>query len=211
MKEKFCKICGKQPVVNKHFELCQYHNELRLNGGKTKQQVLQERAVEQRANLAKDLIQFNRDRAERKENRTDVDDLKKRYSINKVSSNNKYECSDGTFVTQVEIKKKLSETYFKIDQERQPVCQGCGQFRALSHSHIISQARCKQLHKTELIWHPENIQFHCFNDSCTCHEKWEGGQPLVIVKMLDFERNMLWLEQHDPETYNKLIVKFDYV
>lgn len=65
---------------------------------------------------------------------------------------NYYTCSDGEKVTQSQINSRLSRAK-KGFMERY-VCESCGRngktFAAWSHT--ISQKRCKELHKTELIW-----------------------------------------------------------
>jgi hypothetical protein len=193
-----CKVdgCG-QPVANKFHKLCADHRYQQQNGGKTKQQVYMERAK------GKVVI---------KEQKTiaGLPDLKKQYSITKVSSKPKCRCSDGSMVSQVEIKRKTAETYDKIGQDRAKFCQGCGRWDVpLSHSHIIPQARCKVLGKTELIWDKDNIHYHCFNDSSSCHLKWETGNPVELIKMLDLEENIFYLEKHDPEGLKKIMIKLE--
>lgn len=103
------------------------------------------------------------------------------------------------------IKRKLSEVYSEIDNEREPVCQGCDRgSRPLSHSHTIGQKRCKQLGKTELIWDKDNIEIECFGNRDFCHEKWEKGTIKQKRKMKNFERKLEYVKKHDPEGYIKL-------
>ena len=132
--------CGKaNPIVNKHFYLCLEKNKLRLNSKKQPKEKPQ------------------------------VYELKKKYSINKISNTKRITCHDGQVVTRAELNQKLHLVYKEIDQERERKCEGCGRIDLpLSHSHIISREL-----RPDLITDKNNIQLHCFGDTYkTCHEKW---------------------------------------
>ena len=105
---------------------------------------------------------------------------------------------------QSSINRKLHQTYQKIDSEREPICEGCGSNKNLSHSHLISQADCKGYGLTELIWDEENIRLHCMNG---CHEKWESRNLTIIKTMLDCEKNLEYVKSKCPVLFNKIRVR----
>ena len=103
---------------------------------------------------------------------------------------------------QANINRELVKTYQKIDIEREPICQGCGSGnKPLSHSHTISQKKCKELGKPELISDENNIELECFGTSESCHEKWERAPVKEKSKMLNFEKKMAYLKIHDPQKH----------
>ena len=111
---------------------------------------------------------------------------------------------------QAKIKRQLHKTYQKIDAEREPVCQGCGRSnKPLSHSHTISQKRCKEIGKKELIWDEDNIELECFGTNKSCHEIWEHGSIIQRMKLLNFDRKMEYLAKNDLQKHVilKLAVK----
>lgn len=198
-KPTHCVIPGcTQPIANKFHSLCAQHRYQQTHGGKTKQQVYEQRNQGKAINHPTPKTP------------PQLSELKKQFSIKQISNQAKNRCSDGSMVSQVEIKRKTAETYDKIDLERPKFCQGCGRWDLpLSHSHVIPQARCKILGKTELIWDQDNIRFHCFADSHSCHLKWETGNPVELIKMKDLEQNITYLEQHDPEGFTKIMIKLE--
>ena len=106
---------------------------------------------------------------------------------------------------QAVINRKLRATYQQIDNDREPVCQGCDRSdKPLSHSHTISQKRCKQIGKPELIWDAANIEIECFGDKDCCHDKWERGVILEKWELDSFFTKIKYIEKHDPEGYIKL-------
>lgn len=103
------------------------------------------------------------------------------------------------------IKRKLRETYEQIDNEREQICQGCGRSdKPLSHSHTISQKRCKEIGKPELIWDKDNIEIECFGNNEDCHNIWEKGTLLQKWAMDNFLRKLKYIEKNDNETFVKL-------
>ena len=106
------------------------------------------------------------------------------------------------------IKRKLNAVYQQIDNDREPVCQGCGRGdKPLSHSHTISQKRCKHLGKTELIWDENNIEIECFGNRDYCHDIWEHGTIEQKRNMNNFDRKLEYIKKHDPEQYTKLTLE----
>ncbi len=113
---------------------------------------------------------------------------------------NLYYCSDGSRVSEAQIKQKYSvairqkhvgQSFF--------TCQACLKERAVDNSHIISKARLKQLHKTELIWHPM-----AFFDSCrNCHNCWESWKSGDYLFQVNIVTTLKYLLQHDHESFLK--------
>lgn len=106
---------------------------------------------------------------------------------------------------QAVIKRKLNEVYAIIDNEREPVCQGCNRGdKPLSHSHTISQKKCKELGKVELIWDKDNIEIECFGSKGDCHDIWERGSIIEKMKLRNFKRKLEYIEKHDPQRHRVL-------
>lgn len=132
---------------------------------------------------------------------------KKLKPIKKVGTKQLFECSDGMKVTQQEIKTLLFYCYEKMlradigNRATLFHCEGCGNFsHPIYHAHIVPQARCKQLRKTELIWNSQNIFFSCN----TCNSIAENVSSQSFTKLLNFERLKAYLELHDPERASKI-------
>lgn len=103
------------------------------------------------------------------------------------------------------IKQDLSKVYAKIDQEREPVCQGCGRGdKPLSHSHTIPQSA-----REDLITDPHNIELECFGDQSCCHEIWERKDSEKAPHLLNFTRKMNYIESKDIKYYDQLSAKFN--
>lgn len=86
----------------------------------------------------------------------------------------------------------------KIKESREEKCEGCGRRSFLSFSHLISRSR-----NSKLIADEDNIRIHCLK----CHQNWESGNLEEKKKMLDFERNMEYLQDVDLEMYNLIMMK----
>lgn len=100
------------------------------------------------------------------------------------------------------IDYQLRKTYEEIDSEREPVCEGCGRGdKPLSHSHTISRYRSKQIGKPELIYDKKNIEIECFGTNTSCHDIWEGAGIKEVMKMNNFDKKMLYIEEHDQERF----------
>lgn len=103
---------------------------------------------------------------------------------------------------QTSIDHQLRKTYEAIDNEREPVCEGCGRGdKPLSHSHTISRNRCKQIGKPELIYDKANIEIECFGTNTSCHEIWEHEGVVKRMQLDNFDNKMRYIEQHDPEKF----------
>lgn len=111
----------------------------------------------------------------------------------------KYHCSNGDRVSQQTINGRLSRQYNKSKDLSYTWCQGCKHNHAIEHDHTISQARCKVLHKTELIWDPENWSYSCR----TCHGEWESYKSGTFEEHKNVIKRMLFVKEHDPEGFMK--------
>ena len=116
----------------------------------------------------------------------------------------KYECSNGERVSESTIKKRLSAAYRQWYDGGEG-CAGCWVGRASETSHIISKARCKELHKTELIWNKENT----FPSCRRCHLIWETTGALAWCNLLNVDRCIEVLEKYDTESYNKRMIIYE--
>jgi len=106
----------------------------------------------------------------------------------------KYFCSNGDRVSQATIDKRRSQAYREKYSEYEPKCEEEG-VRAQCSSHIVSQARCKQLHKTELIWDKRNF----YPATYVANSRWEANDKTLK----NYWKYMEVLKKLDPEGYNK--------
>lgn len=112
----------------------------------------------------------------------------------------KYHCSNGERVSQATIDKRRKEAYEKMAQEHSiAICGAYPDRLAKDHDHTISQARCKQLRKAELIWDTDNIEF----SSREAHESWESYKSGIFEEHANVIRRMLFMKKHDPERFEK--------
>ena len=110
-----------------------------------------------------------------------------------------HECSDGSRVSQVTIDNRYAKSRANkyCDSPVSLRCQaGCGQ-TGNSNDHTIAQARCKHIHKTELIWNPNNYVWNCNN----CHKQWENFKSGEWVHHANVEERLAFMKEHDPEGY----------
>jgi hypothetical protein len=77
--------------------------------------------------------------------------------------------------------------------------------KAIETSHIIAKARCKELHKTELIWTRENT----FPSCRKCHMIWEATNNPAWLSLLNADRCLEILEKYDPESYKKRMIIYE--
>ena len=98
-------------------------------------------------------VQGKEDREATREIEREFRSIQKRSSRkSRTKRENKFRCSNGELVTQVEIVSRYRIVCDEIDNEREQYCEATGRTDLpLSHSHTISQRRCKNLGKTELI------------------------------------------------------------
>lgn len=113
---------------------------------------------------------------------------------------NKYFCSDGSRVSESTIQARYSKALREWYPLGWATCEGCGG-RATESSHIIAKARCKELHKTELIWSRSNVFPACRD----CHRKWEAISNPDWCYLKGAEK---WLKALTPdqETYQKRLL-----
>ena len=117
---------------------------------------------------------------------------------------NEYKTSDGERVSQATIDRRRREEQRHILYRLaplNPICEGCGEYPAMEHDHTISQARCKTLHKTELIWDPDNWSYSCRQ----CHQEWESYRSGRFEEHANVIKRMLFVKQHDPEGFEKRV------
>lgn len=124
--------------------------------------------------------------------------------IKNVSNKDKYFCSDGERVSQEYINKMLKKTYALIDylrlnSENPKQCDAYPYLNWNEHDHTISQQRCKQLHKTELIWSIDNIEF----SSRLAHTEWERLKSGLWEDHENCIKRMKYVALHDSETFEK--------
>lgn len=108
-----------------------------------------------------------------------------------------YKCSDGTRVTQDQIDRRRTKLYANMPTMKR--CAAYPHLMANDHDHTISQARCKTLGKTELIWDPDNVEF----SSRIAHKEWESYRGKDFEDHQNVVRRMLFVRKHDPEGFEK--------
>lgn len=113
----------------------------------------------------------------------------------------KFKTSNGEKVSQNQIESRRSKAYERNTKPSEVMCQCCGKRLAQHRDHSISQARCKQLHKTELIWDPKNWSLSCAKS----HHEWESYKSGDFKKHKNYSIRMNFVKLHDPEGYRKRI------
>lgn len=212
---KICNNCKREkPIVNKRYGLCDNCNYLRLNG-KTKQEVYKERQSRNKAIRQRDNRSFqekygrgvrNDGSANNTSRNSGVNRSSKGATVKKISSQNKYRCSDGSYVTQSQINQRYANCIEKIKEEREPICQGSGvRDFPLSFSHTISRKRCKEIGKSDLVYDPDNIEVEGYHEPTSnpiaAHNIWETGTWHQKVKLLNWNRKISYILYNDPEQY----------
>ena len=110
---------------------------------------------------------------------------------------NHYLTSSGERITQTQINSRLAK--MRNSMLHKYVCECCGINQADDHDHSISQKRCKELHKTELIWDEANISFSC--RAChLAHESYKSGEFQYHKNVV---KRMLYIREHDLEGFQK--------
>ncbi len=109
------------------------------------------------------------------------------------------------------INNHLTQAYKHFDAVTPKVCSGCGRSdKPLTHSHIISQKRCKEIGKEHLIYmkmplaefpmaseYAYNFVYDCHD----CHQIWEAVKNPAWKELNNiFYRNDI-LKMFDPEGY----------
>ena len=110
---------------------------------------------------------------------------------------------------QAKITKKLWHTYDAMDKKagtKRFTCQATGEFSSyIDHDHTISQKRCKQIGKPELIWDERNIVY----SSRTAHMEWESYKDGMFAKHKNFHERMAFLKEHDIEGWEKRMMALE--
>jgi hypothetical protein len=107
-------------------------------------------------------------------------------------------CSDGSRVTENTIKSKYGASLKKKHEGQTVFICGCGcGGRADHNDHTIAKARCKVIHKTELIWHPDNYESSCAKS----HAEWENFKSGLWIEHANVQKRLAFLKKHDPEGY----------
>ena len=205
LKIEKCKKCGSiKPIVNRKHLMCNECNFERRNG-KTREEVYFERSKLRAEGEPKKKI------VDRKQigSGNDISKLKKKFSINKISSKGKYRCSNGDLISQVDLNRRMAEVKDRLQYEREPICQATGRNDfPLSWSHTISVARCKEIGKTELCYSPDNLELEGYHErssnNVAGHNIWEDSDWEEKSKLLNFGRKLEFIRIHDPEAYNKI-------
>lgn len=110
---------------------------------------------------------------------------------------NKYKDSEGNLYTQGMINSRLRDAY-KWSMPKY-ICECCGKKQTNDHDHTISQSRCKELHKVELIWLEGNWSYSCRD----CHHEWESYKSGLFSFHKNAHKRMLVVAMYDRETFIK--------
>lgn len=99
--------------------------------------------------------------------------------------------------------QQLSKIKIEIEQDALSndsyFCTGCGKsYPGLDKSHILSLKNRKDLGLEKA-----NITLHCR----TCHLKWESGDIAIMHELLDFDKNLKYIQSVDLSYYRLLIGK----
>ncbi len=131
----------------------------------------------------------------------------KRKGIRPVSLTNTSLCSNGERVTNGQIKSRLSEAY-KLKRAKQQTthCEGFEGKGAAGFAHIIAQARCKQIGKTELIWDLDNF-FPASFEANAAIENPKGVETWIKLKNID--HCLEFIRLHDEELSMKFSVAME--
>lgn len=114
---------------------------------------------------------------------------------------NYYTTSDGERLTQRQINSKLAEA--KKWSMQNFICECYGPpWYANDCDHTISQKRCKELHKTELIWDYKNWSWSCRK----AHEEWESYKSGAFQTHKNVFERMSFIHKHDPEGFMKRLL-----
>lgn len=107
-------------------------------------------------------------------------------------------CSDGTRVSEATIKSRYTIALREKHAGNPRAMCGCGcKGPAVHNDHTIAKARCKVIHKTELIWHPDNFESSCEK----AHTEWEAFKSGEWIKHANVEKRLAFMKEHDPEGY----------
>jgi hypothetical protein len=102
---------------------------------------------------------------------------------------------------QASIKAQLERAYAEKARitDCQTACSGCEQSEWDDHDHTISQKRCKDIGKPELITNVDNFEYSCRQ----CHMEWESYKSGEFRKHKNFQKRMDFMKDHDYQGYVK--------
>jgi hypothetical protein len=110
----------------------------------------------------------------------------------------RYKCSDGSHVSQATIRVRYQQSrQEKYSGFTMLLCECCNETPGNDSDHTIAQARCKQIHKTELIWHKGNYVWSCRN----CHQEYENFKSGDWMYHRNTIERLLFLKEHDFEGF----------
>lgn len=106
--------------------------------------------------------------------------------------------STGERISQATIERRYGES--KVQKWGGMSCNGpceaCGQ-QGNDPDHTVSRQRCKELHKAELIYQPDNFPWSCR----TCHRQWESYKSGLYLFHSNVVQRMQYLYEHDLEGF----------
>lgn len=115
---------------------------------------------------------------------------------------NMHECSDGTRVSEQQIQARYSKALKEKHAGQSVFLCECGcNGRAVHNDHTIAKARCKVIHKTELIWNPHNFVSSCER----AHREWEDFKSGEWCLHLNSHERLAFMKEHDYEGYVKRV------
>lgn len=115
---------------------------------------------------------------------------------------NVFYTSEGEKITQRTIRSRLALE--RKDCLVKMICECCYAAQSFDLDHTISQLRCKNLHKSELIWMEGNWSWSCRD----CHIFWESYKSGKFQYHKNFKKRMTFTAMHD---YNGFMARFHYV
>lgn len=178
-----CSACGlNKPIQNKKYNLCSDCVFKKSHGGKSRQEVYNERATERQ---------------------TTIDS---RMRALYAPSHHKYKPPRQQRPEERVIKQKLSEIKTEIEMEAihndQYFCWGCGiSHPGLDKSHILSVGKYKRLELD-----PDNMNLFCRD----CHVNWESGVIERILSLNSLEKDLQYIQTQDMGAYGVIINKIHH-
>lgn len=101
---------------------------------------------------------------------------------------------------------KKAKDEFLVSRIDYMCCDGCGRWdKPLSISHTISRARCAEIGKDELYYAKKNFELMCYYETGACHETWESGTLEQKKRLLNWDKMMTFVREHDEETFHKIL------
>lgn len=91
------------------------------------------------------------------------------------------------------MSKEMYAVYERMALELPHVCSGCGTNQRLSRSHLVPKGQDSKLKAVF-----ENLRFHCFGDSDSCHSRWES---VAFWKLNDAYSSMEYIYSVRPDYF----------